>query len=292
MISPYSASKSPFSDIDLEVQDLILKEVQRQKEKIILIASESYCPPAVLEALACDFTNLYAEGYPAPRHLEDSDDLFSDVPYQMAQHFRYADRRYYKGCEYANLIEALAIRRLRKLWAYHSQPDIPFEEQEIFCNVQALSGAAANNAVYTAFVPLGGKVMGLKLSHGGHLTHGSPVNRSGQNYEIISYETDENTGLDYEKIRQQALEVRPQLIIAGFSAYPLEIDWKAFRKIADEVGAILLADISHNAGMILTGQFPNPLGYAHVITFTTHKTLCGPRGAAIVTTDASLAQKN
>lgn len=285
-------SSETFCGVDPEVQELIALEKKRQEDKIILIASESYCHPAVKEVLSCDFTNLYAEGYPAFRQINGVDEFFSDWDYHLAYQNRYGDRRYYKGCEFANLVEALAIKRLQKLWAEHSKPDFPFKAEQIFCNVQSLSGAAANNAIYTAFVPVGGKVMGLSLNHGGHLTHGSPVNRSGKNYQIIPYEIDLELGrLNYDKIREKAHQEKPQMIIAGFSAYPLDICWKELRNIANEVGAYLLADISHNAGFILTGDFPNPLGHAHIISFTTHKTLCGPRGAAIVCTEPALAKK-
>lgn len=287
-----SVSQNPFSQIDPEVQELIHREKKRQEQKIVLIASESYCHPAVKEVLSCDFTNLYAEGYPSLRQLNCAEELFQDWDYQLAYQNRYGDRRYYKGCEFANFVEALAIRRLQRLFAEHSKPDIPISADRIYCNVQPLSGAAANNAVYTALVPIGGKVMGLNLTHGGHLTHGSPVNRSGKNYQIFAYEVDLELGrLNYDKIREKAIQERPHMIIAGFSAYPLDIDWKELRKIANESGAFLLADISHNAGFILTGDFPNPLGHAHVISFTTHKTLCGPRGAVLVTTDPVLAKK-
>ena len=287
-----SVPQNPFSQIDPEVQELIQREKKRQEQKIVLIASESYCPPAVKEVLSCDFTNLYAEGYPSLRQLNCAEELFQDWDYQLAYQNRYGDRRYYKGCEFANFVEALAIRRMQRLFAEHSKPDFAIPAERIYCNVQPLSGAAANNAVYTAFVPIGGKVMGLNLTHGGHLTHGSPVNRSGKNYQIFAYEVDLDLGrLNYDKIREKALAERPHMIIAGFSAYPLDIDWKELRKIANESGSLLLADISHNAGFILTGDFPNPLGHAHVISFTTHKTLCGPRGAVLVTTDPALAKK-
>jgi glycine hydroxymethyltransferase len=275
------------ADADAQVHDLIAAEDSRQAGKLIMIPSESRAPASVRAAMGSVFTNIYAEGYPAQRSLEGDSRLLADVDYQLAYHLRYADRRFYKGTEFVNVLEALAQRRVADLFANPLAP-----ANEIFANVQALSGAAANNAVYEALVTLGDPVMGMDLTHGGHLTHGSPYNRSGKYHRVFPYGVSPVTGrLDYDAIGKIADEVRPKLIVAGASAYPWTIDWAALRAVADRVGAFLLADISHPAGLVVAGLFPNPVGVAHVTTFTTHKTMIGPRAAVILTTDAEIARR-
>ncbi len=252
-----------------------------------MIASESLCPPAVLAALGSPFNNIYAEGYPSTRMTLYEDGRLDEVDYMTVSHRRYADRRYYKGVDYANFVEALAMRRLREIFATETHPP-----ERIYANVQPLSGAAANNAVYNAFLKPGDVVMGMNLRFGGHLTHGSPSNRSGVFFEAVSYEADRASGrMDYDRIRDIAKKHRPRMIIAGFSAYPWAPDWKKFREIADEVDAILLADIAHTAGLVVGGVHPSPVGLAHVISFTTHKTLCGVRGACILSTEPEIAER-
>ncbi|MCS7250890.1 MAG: glycine cleavage system aminomethyltransferase GcvT [Anaerolineae bacterium] len=279
--------RGSLAQVDPEVAALIRYEHERQIRKLILIPSESYAPAAVREALGSVFQNLYAEGYPHERTRTQTEAELLDYEEQLGFHRRYGDQRYYKGTEYANIIEALARRRCAEAFA---TPEIPPER--IFVNVQPLSGAPANSAVYEALLQPGDTVMGLSLIHGGHLTHGSPVNRSGKHYRIVWYTVDPQTELlNYDQIRDLARQHRPKMIIAGYTSYPWAPDWKRFREIADEVGAYLLADIAHTAGMAIAGAYPNPLGYAHVITFTTHKTIMGPRGACILTTDPELAKK-
>ena len=275
--------------VDSDLAQLAGLEEERQRRKLILIASESICFPAVREALRSSFTNLYAEGYPSTRMSRDEADSVMDFVHHLAYSRRYGDRRYYRGCDYVNVVESLARKRVRELFATESVP-----AERLFANVQPLSGAAANNAVYEAFLEPGDTVMGMALTHGGHLTHGSEANRSGKLYQIAPYEASRATGrLDYDALQQAALEARPKMIIAGYSAYPWSVDWAKLREIADSVpgGCILMADIAHPAGLVVAGQFPNPVGYAHVITFTTHKTLCGPRGAVILTTDEERAKR-
>ncbi|MBN1859458.1 glycine cleavage system aminomethyltransferase GcvT [Candidatus Bipolaricaulota bacterium] len=275
------------ADVDPLTAKLIDIEERRQREKIILIPSESFTQPAVREALGSAFTSIYAEGYPRRAMRRSTEGELSDIDAQLASHRRYADWRFYKGTELANLMESLAGRRAAMCFA---TPDIP--AHQIFANVQPISGAAANLAVYEAFVNPGETVMGLDLTEGGHLTHGSQFNITGKRYNIVSYATDPATGkLDYDRIRQMAREFRPKMIIAGFTSYPWQPDWAQFRSIADEVGAILLADVAHVAGMIIGGVYPNPVGYADVIAFTTHKTLCGGRGAVILSTDPAIASR-
>ena len=205
----------------------------------------------------------------------------------MANFRRYSDPRYYKGVEYADVVEALARRRCAEAFAANGKT-----ADQLFVNVQPLSGAPANNAVYTALLNPGDTILGMNLLHGGHLTHGSSVNRSGKLFNAVHYTVDPVTEkIDYEAVAALAKEKQPKIIIAGYSSYPWVPDWKRFREIADSVGAILLADVSHIAGLIAAGTIPSPVGIAQVVTFTTHKTLCGPRGACIITHDAALAKK-
>ncbi len=225
--------------------DLINKEEARQSNGIELIASENFTSPAVMEACGSVLTNKYAEGYPG--------------------------KRYYGGCEVVDEVETLAIDRAKRLFG------------AAYANVQPHSGSQANTAVFHAFLKPGDKILGFDLSHGGHLTHGSPVNFSGRLYKAHFYGVQESSGrLDYENIRSIAKEVQPQMIIAGASAYSRDIDFAQFRAIADEVGAFLLADISHPSGMIATGLLSDPIPHCHVVTTTTHKTLRGPRGGLIL----------
>ncbi len=275
------------ASLDPDLDFLMDLEEERQARKLILIASESMAPLAVRQALSSVFNNIYAEGYPSLRMTRYERDELLNFPQELAYHRRYADRRYYKGTELVDFVEALAMKRCAEAFATDRVPP-----EHIYVNVQPLSGAAANNAVYNAFLEPGDTVMGMSLVHGGHLSHGSPVNRSGRFYRVIPYEANPATGkLDYDQIRQLALEHRPKLMIAGYSAYPWSVDWTAFRQIADEAGAIFLADIAHTAGLVAAGAFPSPVGIAHVVSFTTHKTLCGPRGACLLTTDADLAEQ-
>lgn len=230
---------------DTAVFELIQEEEKRQRKGIELIASENFTSPAVMEAAGSVLTNKYAEGYPG--------------------------KRYYGGCKVVDEVEQLAIERAKQLFG------------AAYANVQPHSGSQANTAVFHAFLKPGDKILGFDLSHGGHLTHGSPVNFSGRLYEAHFYGVEEETGrLDYENIRKIAHKVKPQMLIAGASAYSRDIDFKAFRSIADEVGAFLLADISHPSGMIATGLLSDPIPHCHVVTTTTHKTLRGPRGGLIL----------
>jgi glycine hydroxymethyltransferase len=230
---------------DTAIFDLIKEEENRQLNGIELIASENFTSPAVMEATGSVLTNKYAEGYPG--------------------------KRYYGGCEVVDKVEQLAIDRAKELFG------------AAYANVQPHSGSQANTAVFHAFIKPGDKILGFDLSHGGHLTHGSPVNFSGRLYEAHFYGVQKETGrLDYANIRAIAKEVQPKMIIAGASAYSRDIDFAEFRSIADEVGAFLLADISHPSGMIATGLLSNPIPHCHVVTTTTHKTLRGPRGGLIL----------
>lgn len=231
--------------VDKEIANLIEEETKRQQSKIELIASENFVSKAVMAAMGSTLTNKYAEGYPG--------------------------KRYYGGCEVVDQVEDLARERAKKLFgAEHA-------------NVQPNSGSQANQAVFFAVLNPGDTVMGMDLSHGGHLTHGSPVNISGKHYNIVSYEVNKETGLiDYEDVRQKALAHKPKMIIAGASAYARTIDFKTFRDIADEVGAYLMVDMAHIAGLIAAGLHPSPVPYADFVTTTTHKTLRGPRGGMIL----------
>jgi glycine hydroxymethyltransferase len=244
---------SPLSAVDPEIFGLIQQEQQRQHDKIELIASENIVSQAVLEAQGSVLTNKYAEGLPG--------------------------KRYYGGCEYVDVIETIAIDRAKQLFGAK------------FANVQPHSGASANIAVFTALIQHGDTILGMRLDQGGHLTHGSPVNFSGKNYNVQFYGVDPESGrIDYEQLREIALECKPKLITSGASAYPRIIDFEKMRAIADEVGALLMADIAHIAGLVATGEHPTPVGYAHVVTTTTHKTLRGPRGGLIMTNDEELAK--
>lgn len=237
---------------DKEVGEAIKKEWLRQKNNLELIASENIVSEAVMAAMGSVLTNKYAEGYPG--------------------------KRYYGGCEAVDIVENIAIERVTKLFGCE------------YANVQPHSGAQANMAVFLSMLKVGDTVLGMNLEHGGHLTHGSPVNFSGQNYNIVSYGVDANGYLDYEDLEAKAFKHKPKLIIAGASAYARTIDFKRFREVADKVGAYLLVDMAHIAGLVATGLHPSPFGYAHVVTSTTHKTLRGPRGGIILSSN-EIAEK-
>jgi len=275
------------STIDPEVSELIGHETERQARKLILIPSESTAPQAVRESLSSAFQNLYAEGYPDEEMRQMSESEILDYPQRLAHYRRYADPRYYKGVEYADIVESLARRRCAEVFATEK-----VTADQLFVNVQALSGAPANNAVYSALIEPGDTIMGMNLLHGGHLSHGSSVNRSGKLYKVFHYNVDPETELiDYDKVEVLAKDCQPKVIICGYSSYAWVPDFARFRAIADSVGAYLLADVSHIAGLIAAKVIPSPVGYAHVITFTTHKTMCGPRGAIILTSDPAIAKK-
>ena len=229
---------------DPELWEAIEQENQRQEDHIELIASENYASRCVMEAQGSQLTNKYAEGYPG--------------------------KRYYGGCEYVDKVETLAIERAKQL--FHCD----------YANVQPHAGSQANNAAYMALCKPGDTILGLSLSSGGHLTHGSPVNFSGKVYHSVGYEVNESGDLDYEAIRAKAEECRPQVIVAGFSAFSGIVDWKKMREIADSVGAYLMVDMAHVAGLIAAGVYPSPIDYAHVVTSTTHKSLGGPRSGFIL----------
>ena len=251
---------TPLSALDPAVHDLIDYEAERQARKLILIPSESQAPEAVREALGSVFQNIYAEGYPDPASHGLTEAQILDYEVQLATYRRNSDQRYYKGVEYADIVEALARRRAAEAFAANG-----IAPEEIYANVQPLSGSPANSAVYAALVPPGSTVMGMDLLHGGHLTHGSPANRSGKLYKIVSYGIDPATErLNYDADRGAGRKHKPKMIIAGFTSYPWMPDWARFRQIADAVGAYLLADISHIAGMVAAGVVPSPIGYAHV----------------------------
>lgn len=241
-------------EADPELGNAVDLEFQRQKRNIELIASENIVSPAVMAAMGTVLTNKYAEGY--------------------------SGKRYYGGCECVDIAENLAIERAKKLYGCN------------FANVQPHSGAQANYAVYMALCQPGDTVLGMNLDHGGHLTHGSPVNFSGKYYNIEAYGVDENTGMiDYEALREKALECKPKMIIAGASAYPRVIDFAKFSEIAKECGAYLMVDMAHIAGLVAAGLHPSPIPYADVVTTTTHKTLRGPRGGMILCNDEAVAKK-
>jgi len=279
--------RGDIEELDPDVADLIRHETARQQQYLIMIPSESTVPYAVRHALSSAFHNIYAEGYPLEETRTMSQQDILDYNQRLPEFRRNADNRYYKGTEYANIIESLARRRAAEVFATNGlTPD------DLYVNVQPLSGAPANNAVYTALLNVGDTVMGMDLIMGGHLTHGSPVNRSGKFFNIVSYTIDPETEqLDYDKMMELALEHKPKMIIGGYSSYPMQPDWNEYRKIADAVGAYLLADVAHVAGLIAGGVYPSPVGIADVVTFTTHKTLNGPRGAVVITHKKSLSAK-
>ena len=279
--------RGSLEDLDPKVAELSSLEAERQYRKLILIPSESTSPLAVRESLSSPLHNIYAEGYPSEETRWMTEEEILDYKLRLAENHRFSDPRYYKGVEYANVIEALARRRCAEAYATEK-----YDANDIYVNVQALSGGPANNAVYHALVNNGDTVMGMDLIYGGHLSHGSPVNRSGKNYNIVHYSIDPETEkINYDVMEALALEHKPKMIIGGFSSYPWQADWKRMREIADKVGAKLLADISHVSGLVIAGVYPNPIDYAHVVTSTTHKTLNGPRGAIILTTDRLIARK-
>ncbi|GAA7999591.1 serine hydroxymethyltransferase [Helicobacter pylori] len=238
---------------DSEIFELIFEEYKRQNEHLEMIASENYTFASVMEAMGSVLTNKYAEGYP--------------------------NKRYYGGCEVVDKIESLAIERAKKLFNCR------------FANVQAHSGSQANNAVYHALLKPYDKILGMDLSCGGHLTHGAKVSLTGKHYQSFSYGVNLDGYIDYEEVLKIAQSVKPEIIVCGFSAYPREIDFKKFREIADEVGALLLGDIAHVAGLVVTGEHANPFPHCHVVSSTTHKTLRGPRGGLILTNDEEIAAK-
>ena len=279
--------RGSLNDLDPALSELAKIEAERQVRKLILIPSESSAPLAVREALASAFQNVYAEGYPDEESRWFTEAELLDYPARLAHYRRYSDPRYYKGVEYADIVEGLARRRCAELFASNG-----ISADHIFVNVQALSGGPANNAVYHALVQPGDTIMGMNLLHGGHLSHGSPINRSGKYYRAVSYNVDPETEqINYDAVAELAREHKPKFIIAGYSSYPWVVDWKRFREIASSVGAYLFADIAHVAGMVAAGLYPSPVGYADVITFTTHKSMCGPRGACILTTNPTLSHK-
>ncbi|GAA7144401.1 serine hydroxymethyltransferase [Helicobacter pylori] len=238
---------------DSEIFELIFEEYKRQNEHLEMIASENYTFPSVMEAMGSILTNKYAEGYP--------------------------NKRYYGGCEVVDKIESLAIERAKKL--FNCQ----------FANVQAHSGSQANNAVYHALLKPYDKILGMDLSCGGHLTHGAKVSLTGKHYQSFSYGVNLDGYIDYEEVLKIAQSVKPQIIVCGFSAYPREIDFKKFREIADAVGALLLGDIAHVAGLVVANEHAHPFPHCHVVSSTTHKTLRGPRGGLILTNDEEIAAK-
>ena len=241
------------SKSDAEVGEAMAKELARQKRNLELIASENIVSPEVMAAMGSVLTNKYAEGYPG--------------------------KRYYGGCECVDIVEAIAIERAKKLFGAQ------------YANVQAHSGAQANTAVYFALLEPGDTVLGMSLAHGGHLTHGSPVNMSGKYFNFVSYGLGDDETIDYDKVEELAKENKPKLIVAGASAYPRIIDFKRLSEIAKSVGSYLMVDMAHIAGLVAAGCHPTPVGYADVVTTTTHKTLRGPRGGLILTNDEELAKK-
>ena len=233
---------------DEELAKAIADEARRQEDHVELIASENYASPRVLEAQGSVLTNKYAEGYPG--------------------------KRYYGGCEYVDVAERLAIERLKQLFG------------ATYANVQPHSGSQANQAVYFALLNPGDTILGMSLAHGGHLTHGAKVNLSGKIYNAVQYGVNEQGLVDYDEVERLAVEHKPKMIVAGFSAYSQIMDWARFRAIADKVGAYLFVDMAHIAGLVAAGVYPSPLPHAHVVTSTTHKTLRGPRGGIVIAKDA------
>ena len=241
------------SKSDAEVGEAMAKELARQKRNLEIIASENIVSPEIMAAMGSVLTNKYAEGYPG--------------------------KRYYGGCECVDIVEDIAIERAKKLFGAQ------------YANVQAHSGAQANTAVYFALLEPGDTVLGMSLAHGGHLTHGSPVNMSGKYFNFVSYGLGDDETIDYDKVEELAKENKPKLIVAGASAYPRIIDFKRLSEIAKSVGSYLMVDMAHIAGLVAAGCHPTPVGYADVVTTTTHKTLRGPRGGLILTNDEELAKK-
>jgi glycine hydroxymethyltransferase len=279
--------RGSLAELDPSVYELTRLEEERQFRKLILIPSESSAPLAVREAMGSAFQNIYAEGYPDEDTRWMQEEEILDYDDRLTHYRRYSDPRYYKGVEYADAAEALARRRCAETFATNG-----ISADDLYVNVQALSGAPANNAVYHALVEPGSTILGMDLLHGGHLSHGSPVNRSGKYYNAVHYTVDPQTEkIDYAQVEELARQHKPRFIIAGYSSYPWAVDWEKFRAIADATGALLFADIAHVAGLVAGGVYPSPVGYADVITFTTHKSLCGPRGACILTTNPVLARK-
>jgi glycine hydroxymethyltransferase len=275
------------AEVDPDVANLIAFEEERQARKLIMIPSESYCPKPVREALGSVFNNIYAEGYPRLQMTREEIELLLDFDHELSYYRRYGDRRFYKGVEYADLIECLAQRRIAECFANER-----VSADEIFVNVQPLSGTPANLSVYEALLNPGDTIMGMALPQGGHLTHGSPFNISGRRYKVVSYAVSRATEkLDYDEIMELALQHRPKIIVGGYTSYSWAPDWEKFREIADACGAFLMADIAHTAGLAIAGAYPNPVGIADITTFTTHKTFFGPRGAVIMTTDEDLANR-
>lgn len=249
-----SSFNSPLLEVDPEIAAVLQLELDRQRDYLEMIASENFVPVAVLEAAGSVLTNKYAEGYPG--------------------------RRYYGGCEHVDVAESLAIERAKSLFGAQ------------FANVQPHSGATANAAVLHAIARPGDTILGLSLDHGGHLTHGMKINFSGRLYDIVAYGVDpESSRVDMEEVRRLAIEHQPKVIIAGWSAYPRQLDFAAFRAIADEVGALLWVDMAHFAGLVAAGLHPNPVEHAHVVSSTVHKTIGGPRSGFILTNDADIAKK-
>lgn len=238
---------------DPEIYELIEKEFERQNDHLEMIASENFTFPSVMEAMGSVLTNKYAEGYPF--------------------------KRYYGGCEFVDKIEEIAINRAKQLFGAS------------FANVQPHSGSQANAAVYAALLKPYDKILGMDLSHGGHLTHGAKVSSSGQLYQSFFYGVELNGYIDYDKLALQAQVVKPNILVCGFSAYTRELDFKRLREIADSVGALLMGDVAHTAGLVVAGEYPNPFPHCHIVTTTTHKTLRGPRGGAILTNDEELMAK-
>ncbi len=238
---------------DSEVFELIQKELERQNDHLEMIASENYTFPSVMEAMGSVLTNKYAEGYP--------------------------NKRYYGGCEFVDKIESIAIERAKKLFGCK------------YANVQPHSGSQANGAIYGALLKPYDKILGMDLSHGGHLTHGAKVSITGKIYQSFFYGVELDGRINYDKVMEYAKVVKPNIIVCGFSAYTRELDFAKFREIADSVGAILMADIAHVAGLVVAGEYPNPFPYCDVVSTTTHKTLRGPRGGIVLTNNEEIAQK-
>ncbi len=252
--TPWPGPDAPLADADPEVYAAVTAELRRQQQTLEMIASENFAPVASMEAQGSVLTNKYAEGYPG--------------------------RRYYGGCENVDVIERLAIARIKELFGAG------------YANVQPHSGAQANAAVYHALISPGDTILGLSLAHGGHLTHGMRINFSGRLYDVVAYEVSkEDYRVDMDAVAEMARTHRPKVIVAGWSAYPRQLDFARFREIADEVGAYLFVDMAHFAGLVATGLHPSPVPHAHVTSTTTHKTLGGPRGGVILTNDADLAKK-